>query len=228
MKPLHVFVGWDSRSIAAYDVCVASLQATSSIPLRIAPLIDQELRARGLYWRPADPLASTEFTYTRFLTPHLAGEEGLAVYCDSDFLWRGDIAQMIEAIDPTKAVSCVQHEYTPAETEKMEGRPQSAYPRKNWSSLMVFNCAHADVRTLTPHVVNEQTGAYLHRLQWTADAHIGAIAETWNWLEGWSETPPDGPPNVIHFTRGGPWLTSYADVQYADLWRAQHEALSRA
>lgn len=228
MNPLPVYVGWDSRSVAAYDVCVASLAEMSSIPLVIAPLIDPELRARGVYWRQADPLASTEFTYTRFLTPHLAGGEGLAVYCDSDFLWRADIAQMIAAIDRTKAVSCVQHDYQPVETEKMEGRPQSAYPRKNWSSLLVFNCAHPSVRALTPEIVNSETGAYLHRLQWVANQDIGAIDETWNWLEGWSKTPPDGPPNVIHFTGGGPWLASYKDVQYADLWNARFAALTRA
>lgn len=219
--PFRVFVGWDSREPEAYAVCAHSLQRHASITLIITPIKQQELRAQNLYWRERDPLASTEFTYTRFLTPLLAGFDGHALFCDCDFLWTGDIAELVALIDPVKAVSCVQHDHQPPEDTKMDDAVQTRYPRKNWSSLMLFNCAHPSVRQLTAETVNTQTGAYLHRMQWAADDEIGAIPETWNWLEGWSKKPASGVPKVIHYTRGGPWFEKWRDVDYAELWNAE-------
>ena len=133
--------------------------------------------ARGFYARGKDPLASTEFTYSRFLTPALAGFKGWALFCDSDFLWLHDIAGLAKYAQGSKAVQCVQHDYTPKETTKMDGAVQTAYPRKNWSSLMLFNCEHPSVvKNLTPEIVNRESGAYLHRMQWVADEDIGALA----------------------------------------------------
>lgn len=123
---------------------------------------------------------------------------------------------------------CVQHDYTPKDTVKMDGKPQSAYPRKNWSSLMLFNCDHPSVKTLTPEVVNTQTGAYLHRMQWAKDEDIGSLPVTWNWLEGWNEKPAQGTPNVVHFTRGGPWFSEWQNVDYGDLWLKEEATLKRA
>lgn len=217
--PFRVFIGWDSREPQPYAVAAHSLKRHASIPVEIIPIKQQELRERGLYWREGDPLAATEFTYTRFLTPLLAGFEGHALFHDCDFLWTGDIAELVALIDPAKAVSCVQHDHRPPETTKMEDAVQTRYPRKNWSSLMLFNCAHPSVRQLTAEKVNTETGAYLHRMQWAADDEIGAIPETWNWLEGWSKAPPSGAPKVIHYTRGGPWFEKWQDVEYANLWR---------
>jgi hypothetical protein len=126
-----------------------------------------------------------------------------------------------------KAVYCVQHDYTPKETTKMDGAVQTSYPRKNWSSLMLFNCDHPAVRALTPEVVNRETGAFLHRMQWVADEDIGSLPVAWNWLEGWNEKPAQGTPNAVHFTRGGPWFDNWQNVDYGDLWRAEREALER-
>ena len=219
--PFRVFIGWDSREQDAYAVAAHSLQRHASIPVIITPIKQEELRAQWLYTRERDPLASTEFTYTRFLTPHLAGFEGYALFHDCDFLWTGDIAELLALADPSKAVSCVQHDHRPPEELKMEGAVQTRYPRKNWSSLMLFNCAHRATRRLDVPAVNHETGAYLHRMQWAADNEIGALPETWNWLEGWSKAPPGEIPKVIHYTRGGPWFDQWRDVEYADLWRAE-------
>ena len=93
----------------------------------------------------------------------------------------------------------------------MDGAVQTVYPRKNWSSLMLFNCDHPAVRSLTPDVVNRESGAYLHRMQWVADEDIGALPVEWNWLEGWNEKPAQGTPKVVHFTRGGPWFEQLAE-----------------
>jgi hypothetical protein len=127
-------------------------------------------------------------------------------------------------MDPALAVACVQHDYKPKETTKMDGVPQSTYPRKNWSSFMLFNCAHPSTRKLTPELVNRESGAYLHRMQWAEDAEIGALPTGWNWLEGWNDKPAEGYPQAVHYTRGGPWFAKWQDVDYAAEWLAEAEA----
>jgi hypothetical protein len=226
--PFCVFIGWDRREPEAYDVARFSLERRASIPVSAVPIKVDELRAQGLYRRDQDPLASTEFTYTRFLTPLLAGFRGWALFCDCDFLWLGDIAGIKPYTQSSKAVFCVQHDYTPKETTKMDGAVQTTYPRKNRSSLMLFNCDHAAVKGLTADVVNRESGAYLHRMQWVADADIGAPSVEWNWLEGWNEKPAQGTPKAVHFTRGGPWFPKWQNVDYGELWRAEHAALTKA
>lgn len=218
-------MGWDSREVVAFDVCRHSLLARSSIPLDVIPLRQYELRASGLYRRAADPLASTEFTYTRFLVPQLAGFQGWALFCDCDFLWLADVAELVALADDRYAVMCVQHDHRPTEATKMDGAKQTVYPRKNWSSLVLYNCGHPANRVLTHEVVNRETGAYLHRFQWLADDLIGALPETWNWLEGWNSEPAEGHPNVVHYTRGGPWFENWQNVAYADLWCAERDLL---
>jgi hypothetical protein len=189
----------------------------------VEPLRQPDLRQLGLDHRPVDPLASTEFTYTRFLVPHLAGYQGWALFCDCDFLWLADVAELLALADDRYAVMCVQHDHRPPETVKMDGATQTVYPRKNWSSLVLYNCGHPANAALTPEVVNRESGAYLHRFQWLPDAAIGALPETWNWLEGWSAPPAGGPPNAVHFTRGGPWFEAWQAVGYADLWLAERD-----
>ncbi|WP_245318995.1 MULTISPECIES: glycosyltransferase [Mesorhizobium] len=219
----RVFVGWDSREPIAYDVARHSLLKNASVPVSVIPIKQDELRARELYWREKDPLASTEFTYTRFLTPFLADYTGWALFCDCDFLWLGDVAGLLEYTKSNKAVYCVQHDYTPKATTKMDGVVQTSYPRKNWSSLMLFNCAHPSVKSLTPEVVNRESGAYLHRMQWVADEDLGSLPVEWNWLEGWNEKPALGTPKAVHYTSGGPWFAEWQNVDYADLWIAERD-----
>jgi hypothetical protein len=226
--PFRIFIGWDQREPEAFDVAKFSLTRRASIPVSVTPIKVAELRAQGLYRREADPLAATEFTYTRFLTPALAGFSGWALFCDCDFLWLGDIAGLVEYTQAPKAVYCVQHDYRPKETTKMEGAVQTVYPRKNWSSLMLFNCDHPSVQRLTPEVVNRESGAYLHRMQWAADDEIGALPVDWNWLEGWNEKPAQGTPKAVHFTRGGPWFENWRHVDYGELWLAERNAMERA
>jgi lipopolysaccharide biosynthesis glycosyltransferase len=218
MAPLRIFVGWDSREDTAYQVCKRSLEQHASIPLEISPIRQHDLRARGVYTRGADPLSSTEFSFTRFLTPYLAGYQGWAIFVDCDFLFRRDIAGILEYLDPTKALHCVKHEYTPLETTKMDGQQQTQYPRKNWSSFMLINCGHEQVRRLTPAVINAESGLYLHRFNWLSDDVIGALPLTWNYLEGWHSKADCDDPIAVHFTRGGPWFENYRDVEYAAQW----------
>ncbi len=219
-----IYVGWDSREDIAYQVCRHSLLKRTSIPIAVEPLRLPDLRARAMYWRDDDPLASTEFTYSRFLVPALNNYQGWALFCDCDFLWLGDVADLVEQLDDRFAVMCVQHDYRPTETVKMDGQAQTVYPRKNWSSLVAYNCAHPANAALTVEAVNVRTGAYLHRFQWLDDELIGALDETWNWLEGWCQKPKSGTPNVVHYTRGGPWFENWQDVDYAKEWLDEQEA----
>ena len=227
-NPFPVYVGWDSREDIAYQVCRHSLVSRASVPVDVVPIKQDELRAEGHYTRPVDPLASTEFTYTRFFVPFLTGYQGWALFCDCDFLWLADIKGLMDLLDDRYALMCVHHDHRPPETMKMDGRKQTQYPRKNWSSLVLYNCGHPANRVLTPDVVNRELGAFLHRFQWLDDDLIGAVPETWNWLEGWSEAPAEGHPNVVHFTRGGPWFDDWQDVAFGDLWLEEEKALTSA
>lgn len=225
--PLRVFIGWDAREREAFQVARFSLERRASIPIDVIAIDQSELRTRGLYWRERDPLASTEFTYSRFLTPALAGHGGWALYCDCDFLWLADVAELVEYTRVAKAIFCVQHDHRPTEATKMDGVRQSVYPRKNWSSLMLFNCGHPAAKRLTPDTVNSATAAYLHRMQWVADEDIGALPHAWNWLEGWNVKPTTGLPKAVHFTRGGPWLENWQRVDYADQWLSERDLMQR-
>lgn len=225
---LKVFVGYDSREDDAYEVCAASIRRHASGPVEIIPIKQADMRDQGLYWRDVDPLASTEFTYTRFLVPKLAGFQGWALFCDCDFLWTSDICEIQQYRQSDLALSCVKHDHQPAEAVKMDGQVQTTYPRKNWSSLMFLNCGHESTRGLTPEIVNSQSGAYLHRMQWASDEQIGELPDEWNWLEGHSAMREDGSvPKAIHFTRGGPWFENYQDVAYAELWINELAMLKR-
>ena len=224
MDKLRIFIGWDSREDIAYQVARRSLLRHATVPVEVIPIKLNDLVAQGLYTRAVDPLASTEFTYSRFLTPHLAGYQGWAVFVDCDFLFFGDVAKLSAYMNPAHAVACVHHDYTPKEATKMDGVVQTSYPRKNWSSFMLFNCAHPSTQALTVDRVNSETGAYLHRMQWAADDEIGEIPQSWNWLEGWYDKPELGKPDAVHYTRGGPWFEAWQDVDYADDWRSEAAA----
>jgi lipopolysaccharide biosynthesis glycosyltransferase len=213
-----IFVGYDSREEIAWEVCRHSLLRHANDDLAVIPVRQRPLRELGLYTRPADTRSSTEFSITRFLTPYLAAQSGWVAFCDCDFLFTVDVRQVFENLDPSKAVYCVQHDYTPAHSIKMDGKEQAAYPRKNWSSFMLFNCDHPDVRALTPALVNTATPAHLHRFEWVRDQdHIGALDLDWNFLVG-EYAKPEHTPRVLHYTVGGPWFEDWRNCDYADLW----------
>ena len=223
-----IFVGYDSREDIAWQVCKHSLLRHSDDGLTVVPIRQSILRELGLYTRSPDLGASTEFSLTRFLTPYLAAQHGWVLFCDCDFLFTSDVRNIFDRLDRTKAVYCVQHDYAPAHQVKMDGKRQAIYPRKNWSSLMVFNCDHPDVRALTPAVVNSVSPAFLHRFEWVGDdSAIGALELDWNFLEG--EYPkPLKTPRVIHYTNGGPWFEEWQDCDYADLWLHERDLYLRS
>jgi len=234
-EPFRVFVGYDPREDMAYRVCRRSLLRRSSIPLEITPIVQQELREAGLYWRERGPTESTEFSFTRFLTPYLAGYRGWALFVDCDFLFVADVAALARLAadaDPRHAVLCVHHDYKPTEATKMDGAVQTSYPRKNCSSMVLFDCGHPKNRAaLTPEAVSTRSGAYLHRFMWLDDDEVGEVPFVWNFLVGHNRVDPADEagtaPRAIHYTSGGPWFERYRDCEFADLWvqeRAAYEA----
>lgn len=205
--PLRVFIGYDAREAVAYHVCAHSILTRATIPVTISPLVQPALRASGLYWRERGPTESTEFSLTRFLVPSLCGHAGdLAVYLDCDMLIRADLRELVTLAEeqPWKAVMVVQHDYAPRTATKMGGRPQTTYPRKNWSSMMVFRPDRC--RALSPGYVNRASGLDLHRFAWCADEEIGGLPREWNHLVG--EYPPNPGAKILHYTLGGPFLAA--------------------
>jgi len=217
---MKVFVGYDTREDIAYQVCKHSIESKSELA-DVRPLKQQELRDAGWYTRPIDKLASTEFTFTRFLIPELTNFKGWALFMDCDMILTTDIKELFDQADPKYAVMCVQHDYTPKEGTKMDGQKQTIYPRKNWSSVMLFNCGHPSNAKLTMDLVNdpEINGAYLHRFSWLKDEEIGELDHTWNYLVGVYDDIDK--PNLIHYTEGGPWFENYRNCEFHELWKAE-------
>ena len=218
MSNLNIYVGYDSKEDIAYRVCKHSILKRSSANVKIRSLKLYELIANKLYNRTIDPLASTEFTYSRFLVPTLNNFKGWAVFCDCDFLFFEDVEKILNNIDESKAVYCVQHDYTPKEKHKMDGQKQTIYPRKNWSSFILFNCSHSSNKRLSVDLVNSETGSFLHQFKWLKDSEIGSLDERWNWLEGWTSKHNNKKPFAVHYTRGGPWFEEWQDVEFANEW----------
>jgi hypothetical protein len=208
-RPIPIFIGYDPRERAATNVLIDSLYQQSSIPLAITPIVTPQLEAQGVFHRRRDAKQSTAFSFTRFLVPHLMGYEGWAIFMDCDMLCRADIVELWNLRDDRYAVMCIQHDHVPNEQVKFLGEVQSAYPKKNWSSMMLLNCGRCTA--LTPEYVNEASGLDLHRFHWLeGEELIGSLPDRWNHLVD-VQAPPvatsaDGAPALLHWTLGGPWF----------------------
>lgn len=218
---MKVFIGYDSREDVAYQVCKHSIKKRQSTA-EITPLVQQELRDSGIYNRSVDKLASTEFTFTRFLVPELTEFSGWALFMDCDMILTTDIAELFDQADDQYAVMCVQHDYTVKEGTKMDGQKQTVYPRKNWSSVMLINCGHPSNKALTKELVNDEdvTGAYLHRFSWLEDHEIGSLDHTWNYLVGVYNDIES--PKLIHYTEGGPYFKNHFNCDFHQAWKNEY------
>ena len=221
---LSIYIGYDSKESVAFYTLAHSILRRASVPVSIAPVMQSQLK--GLYRRPRGPTESTEFSLTRFLVPALSAFQGWSIFMDCDMLCRVDIAGLAAEIErqPDKAVLVCQHDYVPRTERKFLGQVQTKYPRKNWSSLMVFN--NERCRALSPEYVNSASGLELHRFAWLDDRLIGALALQWNWLVG--EYSHDPAARIAHYTLGGPWFDGYRDCDYADEWFAELESMKSA
>jgi hypothetical protein len=219
MNPLRLFIGLDSREPAAYHVLSHSILRRASRPVSITPLALNQL-APWLYTRERTSKESTEFSFTRFLVPYLSGYQGTSIFMDSDMLALVDLWEIREEITSGAAVCVCQHDYTPKNTTKFLGHEQATYPRKNWSSFIVFD--NWRCRALTPEYVNTATGLQLHRFTWLEDREIGRLPLEWNYLVG-EEHQAEVPPKIIHYTNAGPWFPGYEDVDFAKEWFAERD-----
>jgi hypothetical protein len=220
---LNVYIGYDSRESVAFYTLAHSIQRRSSGPVSITPLMQSQLK--GLYTRARGPTESTEFSLTRFLVPALAGFRGWSIFMDCDMLCRADIAELQQRVaeQQDKAVLVCRHDYVPKTTRKFLDQVQTKYPRKNWSSLMVFN--NERCQALTPEYVNTASGLDLHRFKWLDDSLIGGLPLEWNWLVG--EYPYRADAKIVHYTLGGPYFDEYRDCDYAEEWVAEYESMRR-
>lgn len=210
---LTIAIGYDYRESIAFYVLAHSIMRRASQPIRIIPLHTSSLKS--IYDRPRSPKQSTDFTYTRFLTPSLA-EEGVSVFLDCDMLCLTDICQLeYEAKKHLYSdVLVVKHDYTPHDETKFLGQVQTVYPCKNWSSVMVFNGHRQPVKNLTPAVVNKADAMFLHQFGWAPE--VGELDLAWNHLVGEYKPNPDA--KIVHFTLGGPWYKGYESCEYAQQW----------
>lgn len=242
-NPLSIYLGFDTREAIAAHVARHSIyRRTQNASVKY--LKHQELRDLKLFKRPwltesngvrkdliDNKLFSTEFSHTRFLVPHLMKFKGWALFADSDMIFLSDLKKLFSLCDDKYAVMCVKHMHkTKSGETKMDGQQQISYFRKNWSSFVLFNCAHPSNRQLTPANVNFMDGSDLHSFSWLRDQEIGSLPTSYNYISGVSpKLPPEsgGRPDVVHYTLGGPWFDECQDVPYSHLWLDEYEDYMR-
>lgn len=219
---IRIFIGFDPRETVAWHVLTHSILARATQPVSFVPLALNNLRE--IFRRQRDPLQSTDFAFTRFLTPHLSGYEGWSLFMDCDMLVQDDIAKLWALREDRYAVMCVKHDHQPKEAVKFLNAKQTSYQKKNWSSVILFN--NARCRALTPDFVNEATGLQLHQFKWLGDdSLIGPLPREWNHLVGYDA--PDANAANVHFTSGGPYFRNYSGCEFSEHWRQEKAAMER-
>lgn len=217
---IRVFIGYSRSAPVASAVAAHSIVSRASQPVSICYIALSQLE--GIYTRPRHELQSTDFSFSRFLTPYLAGYKGWAIFMDDDMLVLDDIAKLWDLRDPAYAVQVVKHHHVPKEDVKFLDRVQTKYEKKNWSSVMLFNCAKC--KALTPDYVNSATGLELHQFKWLGnDNLIGAIPHRWNYLADYD--PPSKDVSIVHYTVGGPFYDEFQNCDHSKEWFEQRAAL---
>lgn len=219
---INVTIGYDDREAVAFNVLAYSIHARASQPVSIAPVMLSQLKS--VFHRERHPLQSTDFSFSRFLTPYLSNYAGWSIFMDCDMLMLDDIARLWAMRDERHAVMVVKHMHVPKEERKFLNEPQTKYEKKNWSSVMLFN--NAQCRALTPEFVNNASGLELHQFKWLGDDKlIGALPPQWNHLVGYDAPRSDAA--LVHFTLGGPYFNEYRHCEYSQQWFAERDSMLR-
>jgi lipopolysaccharide biosynthesis glycosyltransferase len=215
MKPIPIFIGYDPREAIAYHTCVNSIIRNSSQPVSIIPV------ALSLFkdYKETHTDGSNHFIYTRFLVPHLMEYTGHAIFIDGDMIVRGDIAELWSMRDHGVGVQVVKHNYQTKMPIKYLGSKNENYPRKNWSSVILWNCSSAPNKQLTPEFVQQSTGAELHRFTWLDEQKIGELPKEWNWLP--DEYGANSNAKLLHYTLGTPCFHEFADTPQSNEWHRE-------
>jgi lipopolysaccharide biosynthesis glycosyltransferase len=216
MKPIPVFIGYDPREAIAYHVCANSIIRNASAPVAIIPV------ALNLFtdYKETHGDNSNHFVYTRFLVPYLMDFRGRAIFIDGDMVVRGDIIELYESLKTAHDVAVVKHDYKTRMPVKYMGAPNEDYPRKNWSSVIVWDCQSYPNRRLTPDFVQKQPGSFLHRFSWIDDDRIQALPTEWNWLP--DELGENTQAKLLHYTLGTPCFNEFVDTTQAEDWHSEH------
>ena len=209
---IRLVVGFDARETIAYHVFCQSVLENTSLPVSFLPLVEKSLAV----YKENHHDGSNRFTYTRFLTPFLMNFEGWAIFADGDMVCRRDIAELWKLRDSSKAVQVVKHDYLTKSSTKYLGNKNENYPRKNWSSVILWNCGHPENRCLTPDLVSSKDGKFLHRFQWLADSLVGELDKEWNWLAIEYDDNPSA--KLIHYTLGTPCFRDFRDSSSSEHW----------
>ena len=209
---LKIVVGFDQRESVAYHTFCQSIIEKSSLPISFLPLAINNLKN----YKETHTDHSNDFVYSRFLTPYLNNFEGWAIFTDGDMICQSDIKELWNLRDNTKALMVVKHDYQTKANIKYLGNKNENYPRKNWSSVILWNCGHPKHKILTPEFIQNQTGKYLHRFSWLEDNEIGDLPKEWNWLA--IEYPVNNDAKLIHYTLGTPCFKEYEKTDMADIW----------
>ncbi len=242
-KHMGVWIGFDPREYPAFAVAKQSIREFDR-HMPVNGVVLSDLQERGLYYRKTsrrlgklwDEISgahmSTEFAISRFLVPEIIRRKtmdwspgGWQLFVDCDVMFRTSVYELKEHLTDDKAVFCVKHDHRPIGNVKMDGQEQASYPRKNWSSVMAFNCDHPSNAALTVDLVNSVPGRDLHRFCWLKDDEIGELPPEWNWIPGVSDSSLT--PKCVHWSEGGPWFEAFRDVPYADEWRKHLVRLAR-
>ena len=218
---IRIVVGYDQKESVAYHVFTQSVLEKSSAPISFIPLSVNTLKI----YKETHADGSNEFIYSRFLTPFLMNFSGWAIFADGDMVCNSDIAELWALRDENKAVQVVKHNYKTKKTVKYLGNKNEDYPRKNWSSLILWNCGHPDNKLLTPEFIQEKPGSFLHRFSWLDDNHIGELPLEWNWLA--IEYPDNPNANIVHYTLGTPCFREYSQGSMADYWHAVYQRVNQ-
>jgi lipopolysaccharide biosynthesis glycosyltransferase len=215
MKPIPIFVGYDPREAIAYHVCVNSIIRNSSVPVAIIPLALHLFKE----YTETHTDGSNQFIYSRFLVPYLMEYQGWAIFIDGDMIVRGDIAELWNMRDDNKDVVVAKHDYKTRMPIKYLGSRNEDYPRKNWSSVILWNCSTVPNKKLTPEFVQRSTGSELHRFSWIVDSRIGTLPLEWNWLP--DEYGPNDSAKLLHYTLGTPCFAEFVDTPQGNVWHAE-------
>ena len=218
---INLYVGYDEREAIAYHVFCHSVIKNTSIPVKITPIVLGQLKE----FNETHQDRSNDFVYSRFLTPYLNEFNGWAIFADGDMICQADLKELIGMADPNKAIMVVKHDYQTKASIKYLGNINENYPRKNWSSVILWNCSHPKHKILTPEFVSNQTGKFLHRFSWLDDNDIGELPVEWNWLACEYEKNTDA--KLIHYTLGTPCFKDFRDTDMAEIWYDYYESAKK-
>lgn len=218
MEEIRLFIGCDQREAVGMHTFLQSLLETSGRHLLSVSFLTEGMgRDLGIVTD-----GTNAFSKIRFAVPYLCHFRGSAIFLDgADMLMRCDLKALWDLRDHWKAVQVCKHDYKTKADRKYIGTDLEAenqdYPRKQWSSVVIWQCDYSAHQKLTPDFIASQPGSYLHRFSWLPDERIGDLPLEFNHLVG--ERPESEEAKIAHFTLGIPGFSYYAECDYSMEWK---------